>query len=269
LNTLNPEKLKPAVGILISFLVFFLFQSCAPVPVKPPSSPFTNQEIVRILSSFREQQKRVHTSFSSGRLTVRSGGSEYDANILIVGTGNPFKTKIEITHLWGRTLLHVLIHDARLQILSFPEKEYYLGRLGISGTSKFLPIRLDPDHVRTLVRGYPILCEHNRAISYEPNQITLLNRKGEAVQVIRLYPETCLPCLISFPKQGITISFSGFQNEGGIQYAKKITVEDPGARTTLILKLKQTVFNETIPKSIFEMKIPADFKILTLPLTSP
>jgi hypothetical protein len=269
LNILNPEKTKAHAGILVAFLFLSLFQGCAVVPVKPPGPPFGYQEIDRIIANLREQQERVHTSFSSGSLTLRCNGSKYDANVLIVGTKNPFKVKIEIAHPWGRPLLHILILDATLHILSFTEKEYFLGRIDIPGPSKFLPISLAHDHLWTLVRTYPILCEHKLAVSYKANRITLLNGKDKTVQVIHFCPQTNHPSTVSFPEHDIEISFDDFQIINGIRHAEKIRLEDHGTKTILKLDLKQTAFNETIPAAIFEMTIPSGFKMLSLPCTSP
>ncbi len=248
----------------ISLLVLFLFQSCAPIPVKPPPSPYGHQETDRIVAGFREQETRVDTFFSSGRLTVKTKNSESGSDILIVGSKNPFKLKIELTHAWGRPLLHIMIHDSVLQILSFTEKKYYHGHLGTPDSLKFFPARLDPDQVWALLRAYPVLREYSRAVSFKGNQITLLNGKAEPVQVVDLYSESTLPRLVSFPEQGIKVSFSDFKNDKGLKYARKIRLDDSKTETILMLKLKQMVFNKTLPESIFSLKKPKDFEMLLL-----
>lgn len=258
MNILKPNK------ILISLLVLFLFQSCAPVPVKPPPSPFGHQEIDRIISGLKDQEKRVYTFFSSGRLTIEAKGSESGSNILIVGSKNPFKLKIELTHAWGRLLLHILIHDSELQILSFTEKKYYHGHLGTPGSLRFFPARLDPDQVWALLRAYPALKQHRHAVSLKGNQITLLNGKTESVQVLDFYPESTRPRLVSFPGQGTKVSFSDFESNSGIKYARKIRLDDPETETILELKLKQMVFNKTLPESIFELEKPKGFEMIPL-----
>jgi hypothetical protein len=256
LNISKPNRIS------ISLLVLCLFQSCAPVPVKPPSSPYGHQEIAGIISGFREQETRVGTFFSSGRLTVKAKNSESGSDILIVGSKNPFKLKIELTHAWGRPLLHVLIHDSELQILSFTEKKYYHGQLGTPGSLRFFPARLDPDQVWALLRAYPVLQKHSRAVSLKGNQITLLNGKAEPVQVVDLYSESALPRLVSFPEQGIEVSFSDFESNNGLKYAREIRLEDAKTETILVLKSKQMVFNKTLPESIFNLEKPKDFEML-------
>jgi hypothetical protein len=258
LNIFKPHRIP------ISLLVLFLFQSCAPVPVKPPPSPYGHKEILSIISGFREQETRVDTFFSSGRLTVKAKNSESASDILIVGSKNPFKLKIELTHAWGRPLLHIMIHDSELRILSFTEKKYYHGHLGTPGSLRFFPARLYPDQAWALLRAYPVLRKYSRAVSHKGNQITLMNGKEEPVQVVDLYSESPLPRLISFPEQGIKVSFADFESDSGLKYARKIRLDDSKTETILVLKLKQMVFNKTLPKSIFKLEKPKDFEMLPL-----
>ncbi len=246
--------------LLLSFSVIILFQCCAPVSIQPPSPPFDHQTVVHIVSTFKEQERAVQTFFSFGRLMIQRHGSEFETNILIVGIRDPFKVKIEVTHPWGRPLFHILIDETRVQILSFSEKRYYLEYLGEPAPSSFFPVRLSPEQLWAFVRGYPILHEHNRAVSLKGNQITLLNGKGDMVQVVDFYPESNLPLQTFLPGQGIKVSFSDFENDNNIQYARKIRLFDQEFETTLGLNLKQTVLNKAIQESIFELSPPNDFK---------
>ena len=245
-------------------LVPFLFQACARVPVKPAPPPFGHQEITRILDQFKEQERLVQTFFSSGRLTVEAQGSESFSNILIVGNKNPLRIKIELTHAWGRPLVHMLINESEIRILSFSEKKYYHGSLGTLDSFKFFPARLNLVQIWALVRAYPSLMNHSRAVSLKGNQITLLNARAESTQILDFYPASSLPRLVSFPARGIAVSFSDFENDNDLKYARKIKLDDPKTETILALKLKQMVFNKAIPKSIFEMKKPGDFELLPL-----
>jgi len=245
-------------------LCLALFQCCAPVLVQPPSPPLGTRKIAHIVSTIKEQERLVHTFVSSGRLMVEKNGSESESNILIVGTRAPFRIKIEVTHPWGRPLLHFLINETGLRILSFAEKRLYHGHLGSSDLSSFFPGNLEPNQIWAIVRGYPILRKYSRAVSLRGNQITLVNGKAETVQVIDLYTENNLPCLISFPDQGIRVSFSGLENENHIQYARRIRLDDPKDKTTVELKLKTMVFNDAIPKSVLELEMPPDFKMIPL-----
>ena len=124
-------------------------------------------------------------------------------------------------------------------------------------------MRLDPDQIWALIRGFPQVLKHDRAISLKEDQIAFLNADGEKIQVIDFYPQSTLPCLMSFPGQKVEVSFSDFQNEDGTYYARKIGLNDHKTHSILMFDLKQIVFNQAIPKAIFEMEKPIGFKIMS------
>jgi hypothetical protein len=245
-------------------LGLIFFQCCAPVSVQPPISPFDQQQIAHLISTLREQDKRVCTFFSSGRVSLDARDSESEANLLIMGTRDPLKIKFEITHTWGRPLLHALIRDRRVHILSFPEKRYYLGDLGSVNSPVFFPGRLEPDQVWGFLRGYPVIRQYHRAVSLTGNQITLLDKNAEEVQVIDFYPQGILPRMISLPGQHIEQSFEDFKDLNGIYYAQRVRLNRPETETTLAINAPQMIFNKTIPESVFALKIPQDFKVFSL-----
>ena len=260
---MNLGKPIRSIGLFISLLASFFFQYCAPVSNQKSFHPFDQLKITDLMAVSREQERRVHSLFSLGRLTIKRYGSETELNVLIAGERNSGNIKIEITHPWGRPVVHILINEIRFQILSFREKRYYYGRLGDSDTSGFFPVRLDPDQIWALIRGYPVVRNHNRAISLKGDQIVFLNKDGEKVQVIDFDPHSSLPCLMSFPGQEVAVSFSDFQNDDGIYYARKIGLNDPKTRSILTFDLKQIIFNQAIPKEIFKLEKPVDFEIMS------
>lgn len=246
--------------------MLMLFQSCAPLTVKP-TIPLGDAEIARHISAIRKQGRMVQTLFSSGRVILKRPDSEVRANILIVATKYPTNIKIEITHTWGRPLFHLLINETTIKALSFPEKRLYSGPIGSSGVVTFFPIRFGPDEIWNLVRGYPTLELHDKAVSQRQNQISLIDREGKTVQLIDFDPEKKLPSSTSFPRQDIAIAFSRLLNENEIYYARKIVMTDHKYQTHLTLNLRQMVFNTVIPKSVFELKIPAGFEAIPLEST--
>ena len=128
----------------------------------------------------------------------------------------------------------------------------------------FLPGRLDPDQIWPLIRAYPVIREYHRVVALKDNQVAVLDINNEKVQLIDFYPQTDLPCLMSFPRQDVKVSFSNFQNVNGIYYARKIGLNDPKTDSVVTLDLKQIVFNKGIPEKIFELAKPADFEHMLL-----
>jgi hypothetical protein len=259
---LNTLRLNLSVRNLIIGTILALFQGCAPFSIQPPAPPLDHQKIAQIISGFKEQERRVKAFFSLGTLMVEGYITDFEADVLIVGTRDPLRIKIEVTHSWGSPLYHILIIDTQLHILSFPEKRYYFGRLGSFDPSlNFFPLRLGPNQIWALVRGYPVLREYDHAVSLKGNQITLRNSELEAVQVVELCPESILPCLTAFPEQGIEVSFSDFENDKGIYRARNIRLDDPEIGAILALNLKKMVFNKSIPDAIFDLKKPSGFEL--------
>jgi hypothetical protein len=249
------------ITFLSLLLIFVSLQSCAPVAVKHPYyPPLTDQEIADILLALKDQEAAVHSFFSSGRMTFQGDDSEFEASVLIVGTRNPLKIKIEITHFWGRPLFHIIIKEDRIHILSFPEKRYYVGNIGESVTSNLLPVRLDTNQLWAIGRGFPTLCKYNRVVSSSVDQISLLNGKGIPVQLIDFYPESNLPLQTLLSEQGLQVSFSNFENDNNIQFAQETLLFDQKTEAVLKINIKQMVINKAIDESIFDLTIPSGFK---------
>jgi hypothetical protein len=195
---------------------------------------------------------------------VKDWNWESESNILAVGTKNPFKIKIEITHPWGQPILHILMNKTRLEILSFPDKKLYLGTFTPEALSKFFPGDFNAHLIWAALRGYPNLTAHHRIVSLKANQISLFNRKEKEVEIIDLYPETLLPKRVSFPRRHVDLGFSKFQEDNGIYYAREVRVKSTKRKRNLVLKNKKMVFNKTIPEQIFIIEKPPAFGIFPL-----
>ncbi|MBW2203123.1 MAG: DUF4292 domain-containing protein [Deltaproteobacteria bacterium] len=249
---------------MFSVLLLLLLSCCARVAITPPSPPLDHQAITGIISAFKKQGAMVRTLVSSGTLTLDIKGSESDTNVLIVATRDPSKIKMEITHTWGRPLLHILINGSSLDILSFTDKRLYSGQLGHLGLSRLIPVPLSPELVWTLARAYPVLLNHNRALSVNGNQIALLDQKEDKIQVVDLYPETDLPHRVFFSQQNAEVIFSDFQNSDGIRYAKEMELNSPDDNARLALEIRQITFNKPVPEAIFRLETPLDFELVPL-----
>jgi len=253
--------------VLISILIIFIFGSCAPFSLKtrPTPPPFSQNEIFNIFSKFKKQKRWADTFFSSGRLEFRGSDIEGESDILIACSRDPFRLKIELTHSWGKPLLHILIHEKTFHILSFQEKQYGIGELGDYFKWSFFPVSLNQDQLWGIARGFPVLEDYKTVVSGKGNQITLLDNKGKYLQVIDFLPESDLPGKISFPQQKLQISFMDFQTIDDLYYASSIMAKDDTNDNVLILNLKQMVFNKPISEDFFVLEIPPDFKIIQIP----
>ncbi|MBN1833656.1 MAG: DUF4292 domain-containing protein [Deltaproteobacteria bacterium] len=187
----------------------------------------------------------------NGKLTVKNWIWNSDFNILIVGTKEPYRIKIEVTHPWGQPIVHVLIDRTTLQVLSFQEERLYIGAFTSEALSEFFPGNFDADLIWSVLRGHPKLLEYQGAISLGSDQISLLDHKEDVVEIIDIGPDNHLPRQVSYPQQNITMVFSDVQESQGILYARKIKVKNTKEKGSLVIENKEIGFNRTFPWQIF------------------
>ena len=94
-----------------------------------------------------------------------------------------------------------------------------------------------------------------------------MNENGEKIQVMDFHPRSKLPRFIFFPREEVSVSFSDFQNEAGICYARRIQLDASDSEGHLTVDVKQVVFNKAIPEEIFELEKPDGFK--AVPMQQP
>lgn len=252
----------PFPSFLLSLLTCFLFlflSSCATL-----YKPLPDRDVEVILARLQDQERKVFSFYTTGSLSLKDRNWESESHVLIVGNRNPFKIKIEVTHPWGRPIVHILIDEKNLQMLSFAEKRLYLGVFTPQTLSKFLPLELDAHLVWAVLRGYPHLLPYHGTTSMKANQIRLLGQKGRVQEIIDLYPATKLPKTVFFPAKNIGLGFSDFQQIDGIYYARQVKVKETGGKSNLMLRNRKMVFNKTIPKEVFQLVKPPSFRTYDL-----
>ena len=253
--------MKTPLFCLLIFIILIFFSNCASLYKPPIQKPLSDQIAATIISRIRQQEKRVSSFYTAGFLTMKNWYSESESNILIVGTRDPFRIKIEITHQWGQPILHVLIDQTRLEVLSFADKKLYLGAFTPMALSRFFPGQLDSGLIWAALRGFPNLMKHHSFVSLKTDQISLFNKKEKEIQIIDIYPESFLPRMASFPEQQIRLAYSDFQEDNGVYYAQVVKLDHKKGKRTLILKNRKMIFNKTIPEQIFILKKPPSFEI--------
>ena len=276
---MNPAKIHSSIKALLTATAFLIFQCCSPITVNPTSPALEGTKIASLVSAFEAQEGAARTLFYSGTLTLSHPDAETAVQILMIadaghraGTGARADTqvcpcgriKIEITHPWGKPLLHILIRGRKLDILDFTEKRIYRGSLNSRQISERVPMPLDPCVLWSLARAFPVLVEHRRARSFAGNQITLLDHNGDKIQVLELYSGEPLPHRVCFFKEHATLVFSNFENDDGILYARQVNFHSPAYQTGLEIAIDQMTFNKPLPEAVFKMAAPHDFSIIHL-----
>ena len=255
---------RRSLPALIRLSVAFLFFSCAAIGKRPVEKPLSDQEVAAVIASMREQQGLVRSLVASGKLSIRDWYWEVESDVLLVGTKEPFRVKIEIAHSWGQPILHILIHKDRLNVLSFRDKKLFVSPFTSQALARFFPGDLDPLLIWTVLRGYPALRAYERVLSEKARQLRLLNREKKAIEVIDLAPDRRLPWRVSFPDRQIIMEFSEFQERGGISYAAKVDMNPLKGGGKLTLRTNQMVLNKSIPDDVFALQVPPAFQIQRL-----
>ena len=248
--------------VLVTALVFF--HACALISVTSQPNTLDHSTVKEIKQAMGRQERAVQTVVSSGNVSSGDwdGGAELSA--LIIGTQEPFRVKIEITHPWGRPLLHILMTESKIEILSFSEKKYYFAETGKGRMFNILGIPMDPAIIWSFVRAFPVLLPHFDIEPSTGKQITLINDRKENIQTVDFYPKHAFPRSSFFVNAGTELFFSDYDENGGILYAGKIVVNKPRKETRLVFVFDRTTVNKPVPDEIFEMDVPAQFK--TVPL---
>lgn len=228
------------------------------------SPPYTNDEINRIIDAISEQEERVKSFYSVGSLRARDQRWEIEANTLIAGIREPLRIKIELTHTWGKPLIHILIANNRLEIFSYQENRLYYGKYTAEALSRFLPMRLNPKLIWTVLKGYPQILGHDSVISPKRGRISLLDINGKELETINLHPENGLPESVFFPTMEISMEFDEYYGYEGSYAAREVRVTSDNARSGIILKNSRIFFNGKIPEKIFSISKPSTYETVDL-----
>jgi hypothetical protein len=130
---LNLTNIHPGIKTLLTALVFFAVQCCSPLTIKPPAPALNQEDVASVVSALTEQEKAAETLFFTGTLTLKEGGSENSVQILMIADATPRagteaayaeyrastgacpygRMKIELTHPWGKALIHILVKDSQ------------------------------------------------------------------------------------------------------------------------------------------------------------
>jgi hypothetical protein len=233
---------------------------CATIDHAPPKGVISDEVIQAIKARMRVQAEVVTSFYGTGRLSVKDWYWESEANHLVIGTRDPLRLRLEINHLWGHPILHILIEEKRLKVLSFQDSTLYVGSYSPESLSKFIPGSLEIHLIWSSLRGYPDVFSVFEIKGSRGNQIMLWKNNRES-GVIHLHPEAQTPKRIDIHETFGTVSFSSFQENEGIRYAGEVIIENIQGKKDLVLKNSRMVFNRAFPQRLFRMEKPPDFKV--------
>jgi hypothetical protein len=232
-------------------------QGCALFYKLPPQPPLSPGDVTKALSQIREQNDKVRSFFTNGRIKAKEGVWEQEALALVAATRHPERIKIEITHPWGQPIVHLLVEGRALSVLSFAKRKLYVGEVKPESLSRVFPGRFDHEVIWGVLRGYPTLRPFHHAGSQEGNQISLFLEDGKEIERVDLDPEHFHPVAVLYPDMKMKLEFSGFQENLGIIHARQIKIIHSNGYLTLIYE--KAVFNSPIPDPVFALERPPGF----------
>jgi len=228
------------------------------------SESFDKRDVAGIVSAFKDQETMVDSFVSTGRLEVEDETSRWGFDALIIGERNPLRIKIEVTHAWGRPVVHCLISEDKMLVLYFPDKTIYSGRPGRPSSSPFFFDRMELSQLWGLLRGFPVLPKGALSFISEGPGIIPLDKEGRALQRIKIDAETLVPRSVNDEALGLETVYPGFEDRKGILYAGKRWLKDLKNNNKIRLSSKKISFNQPLPEAVFDLKIPHDFREMPL-----
>jgi len=253
-------------NFLSSLFIFLLtlVLGCASLAPFPPAKPFSQQESDRLISNLQDQEEKVSSFQGVGKLMLKKGEEEIEANLFTIGS-TPYKIRLEITHPWGRPLLHIVADEKSISVLSLRDKKFFRGPPHSFNMKQFFLYGLDLDLAWKIFSGsVPILSTYGRTVSLKPHEISLYNKQGEIIETISFSSKTLLPRSIYFPKKGLSIRLSEF-DEGYLDPRPlKIKVLKENEDQLVVIRYKSFTLNKPVPEEIFQLNPPPSFEIVNL-----
>jgi outer membrane lipoprotein-sorting protein len=251
----------------LSYLFIFLLTlvlGCASLAPFPVAKPFSQQESNRLISNLQDQEEKVSSFQGVGKLMLKKGEEEIEANLFAIGS-NPYKIRLEITHPWGRPLLYIVADEKSISILSLTDKKFFRGPPHSLDMKQFFLYGLDLDLAWKIFSGsVPILSTYGRTMSLKPHEISLYNKQGEIIETISFSSKTLLPRSIYFPKKGLSILLSEF-DEGYLgPHPLQIKILKESEDQLVVIRYKSFTLNKPVPEEIFQLNPPPSFEIVNL-----
>lgn len=258
-----PYKIWNNILSPLAIFILALLIGCAHLVPFPPTKPFSQEENIRLISQLREQEEKIFSFQGVGKLRFKDGTEEMEANLFSVGC-RPFKLRLEITHPWGRPILHIVVDEKNISVLSLVDKKFFKGPSSPLNTKQFFLCGLDLYSAWKILSGSVPILPHCKAVSLKTNEITLYNKEGEVVEIISFYPKPLLPRSVYFPKKGFIIMLSEFK-EGDLGfYPLRIKIVKGDEDQLTEITYKNLKLNKRVPEEIFRFNPPQDFEIIKL-----
>ena len=219
-------------------------------------------------SFFLEQEIAANSFIASGTISYSKKMRFDEGNFFAVGTLNPLKLKLEVTHPLGGDIMHVLLDENHIEVVSFRERKVYSSKY-----DEYLNIKnsffADPSIAWYIFRGFPRLLPYKYSYVEDNNKFSLLGNNSVLIQTITLEEGRMVPVSVGYDNIGITVDTEDFTNHGNIFYASSIKIASENTDERIEIKFKRLEFNLSIMRGIFTITFPPGFPILPFHMDFP
>ena len=251
------------VFLILSALIF---SSC--VNYSSIDSTERTRNPVSAISFFLEQEVAANSFIASGTISYSKKMGSDECNFFAVGTLNPLKLKLEITHPLGGDIMHALLDKNRIEAVFFRERKAYSSEydeyVNINGS-----LFADPSITWHIFRGFPKLLSYKDSHVVDNNKFSLLGSNSVLIQTVTLEKGRMVPVSVGYNDIGITVDPDGFANHGNIFYASSIKIASENTDEIIEIKFKSLEFNRSIVRGIFTITVPPGFTILPFHMDFP
>jgi hypothetical protein len=249
----------------LSILFLTLLFGCASIAPFPPGKPFSPQDTAGLISNLRSKEGKILTFQGIGTLNLKQGKETIETCFFTVGS-NHSKIRLEITHPWGKPLLHMVADKSEVSVLSLTDKKFFQGPPHAIDIRQFFLGGMDLDLVwKIFSASLPLLPAPGGSVSLNPLEISLLDGQGEMVERIHFSSRSLLPRSIYLPKRGLTIMVSEFKHGDVVgSHPLRIKVLRENKNQVIIIRYRNLIFNKPVPQEIFQLNPPPNFEIIHL-----
>ena len=243
-----------------------MFSSCVNHSSVYPTEKMRNPALA--IPFFLEQEMAANSFIASGTISYSKKMRFDEGNFFAVGTLDPLKLKLEVTHPLGGDIMHALLDKNRIEVVFFRERKVHSSEYGEYeniNNSLFT----DPSVAWHIFRGFPKLLPYKDSYVENNNKFSLLGNNSVLIQTITLTEGRMAPASVRYDDIGIAVDTEGFANHGNIFYASSMKLASENTDEIIEIKFKRFEFDLSIVQDIFTIIFPPGFPILPFHMDFP
>lgn len=245
---------------IFSFL--FLQFGCSALKQPAEIESLFRKDAAQILSHLKGRNSNINSFQGVGRIVVNSGTGELNSNLFIAGK-SPQKVRLEISHFWGKPLVHIVIDGKEISVLSLMEKKFFRCHNGFLDIDHVLLSKLHAEFMWDVLAGrLPVSDKAVKAVRSKENEILLLDSDGTILERILFNASHMVAKEIYFPLQQITVILSEFRGMNSGYTPLKIDIIEEGLDRAITIEYKDFEINKQIPDEVFYLAPLAGYEVI-------